>query len=166
MSWYQFSQNNSFGVFDVDDKLCHRLFIEANIKEEAVNKAVELGCYFGGVDGGIDCPCCGDRWDDSPELIDLKEINERGYSVECRDAITCSKNTVESVWYSLYGKYECAEEPHWATAGEYFRSYVGRIRFRDIEEYAQYLSNEFGWTSPDARLYYADGRVKEIYAQR
>jgi ABC-type multidrug transport system fused ATPase/permease subunit len=34
--------------------------------------------------------------------------------------------------------------------------------FEDIESYAQYLTAHFGWTTPDARLYYADGRVAEI----
>lgn len=36
---------------------------------------------------------------------------------------------------------------------------------KDIEAYAQYLANEYGWTIPDARLYYADGTVKEIFIQ-
>lgn len=60
--FYGFNQNNSGGHFVVDDSLCHRLFIEADDKDEAISKAEELGCYWDGVDKGIDCPCCGDRW--------------------------------------------------------------------------------------------------------
>ena len=44
--FYQFDQNNSYGVFDVIDTLCHRLFIEADNQKEAIEKAEELGCYW------------------------------------------------------------------------------------------------------------------------
>lgn len=37
--------------------------------------------------------------------------------------------------------------------------------FETVEEYAQYLADRYGWTSPDARLYYKDGTVKEIYME-
>ena len=42
MSLYQFNQNNSFGVFDVDDKLCHRLFIEQITKKKQSIKPSNL----------------------------------------------------------------------------------------------------------------------------
>lgn len=35
----------------------------------------------------------------------------------------------------------------------------------DIKAYAQELANKYGWTSPDGRLFYADGRVEEIYIE-
>lgn len=164
MSWYQFSQNNSFGVFDVDDKLCHRLFIEANSKEEAVNKAVELGCYFDGVYNGIDCPCCGDRWSDDPQSMDLDDINERGWCVSCYLYGADSKVGVENEWQNKYGMYEIKELPQWRETSVAVE-YGGKIKFRNMEELAQFLANEYGWTSPDARLYYKDGRTKEIYSQ-
>ena len=164
MSLYQFNQNNSFGVFDVDDKLCHRLFIEANNEEEAVNKAVELGCYFDGVYNGLDCPCCGDRWHDNPQLMDLDDINEVGWRVSCYLYGAGSKVGVENEWQNKYGMYEIKES---ARCKEAFGGFEceGNIKFRNIEEFAQFLANEYGWTSPDARLYYVDGRVKEIYSQ-
>ena len=59
MNWYCFKQNNSGGIFDVDDKVCHNLFIEAESFNNAVTKAEELGCYWDGVSKGMDCPCCG-----------------------------------------------------------------------------------------------------------
>ena len=37
-------------------------------------------------------------------------------------------------------------------------------QFDNIEEYAQYLSNEYGgWTTPDVRVFYEDGTGKEFY---
>lgn len=113
MKWFEFDQNNSGGHFDVDDKVCHRLFIEAESFNDAVEKAEELGCYWDGIDKGIDCSCCGNRWskwDDEP--VDI--------------------------------------EPY----------------FNDIEEYAQFLADSFGWTTPDVRLYYNDGNVKEIFSAK
>jgi hypothetical protein len=44
--FYEFRQNNSGGSFDVNDKLCHVMIIEADTEAEAVNKAEELGCYW------------------------------------------------------------------------------------------------------------------------
>ena len=59
---YLFHQNNSGGVFVIDDKLCPRVYIKAVSAEEANKKAEEIGIYFNGVINDIDCPCCGDRW--------------------------------------------------------------------------------------------------------
>jgi len=69
--FYMFSQNNSGGTFAVDDRLCHRVVIQALTEEEAVSKAEDLGCYWDGCDNGIDCNCCGDRWYKSPEEVKL-----------------------------------------------------------------------------------------------
>lgn len=112
-SWFQFDQHNSGGRFRVDDKVCHRLFIEANNKEEAIEKALSLGVYFDGVAEGSDCPCCGDRW--------------------------CTPNEVK---FPL--------------------QYDEKRTFRTPEECAQYLANNYGWTEPDARIFYKAGRVVAI----
>ncbi|WP_144625075.1 DUF7296 family protein [Bacillus altitudinis] len=105
MTFYEYTQNNSGGHFEVNDKLCHRVFIEADNLDEADSIAESLGVYFNGVSDGIDCGCCGDRWYSGDEA-DLSESN--------------------------------------------------------IEEYAQFLADEYGWTSPDARIFYKDGTVTEI----
>lgn len=60
--FYEFCQNNSRGTFDVDDNVCHRLFIEAPNLEMAIAIAESKGCYWDGCEKGIDCSCCGDRW--------------------------------------------------------------------------------------------------------
>lgn len=43
--FYEFLQNDSGGRFDVDERVCHRLFIEANSDDEAVSKAEEGDKY-------------------------------------------------------------------------------------------------------------------------
>lgn len=62
--FYTFNQNNSGGNFDFDSEkgISHYVIIEADSVEDAVNKAEDIGLYFGGVESGIDCPTCGDRW--------------------------------------------------------------------------------------------------------
>ena len=60
--FYNFTQNNSGGRLITNDKLSHRVFIEAIDKEEAFSRAESVGIYFDGCDSGQDCSCCGDRW--------------------------------------------------------------------------------------------------------
>lgn len=60
--FYTYNQNNSGGVFKTNKHLKHFVIIEANSAEEANEKAEDLGIYFNGVEKGIDCPCCGNRW--------------------------------------------------------------------------------------------------------
>ena len=159
--FYQFDQNNSYGRFDVDENVCHRLFIEADSLEEATDKAETLGCYWDGVENGIDCPCCGDRWYFGDE-VDLEKYEINGYTVTIYDGIY--EDTVDK-WYEAYGKYKVIEEPKFVK-GYFDMKYEGKITFKDIEEYAQFLANEYGWTTPDARIFYKDGTVKEIFTVR
>lgn len=62
--WYEYSQNNSGGnhVYDDNLGLSERVFVEADSAKEADEYAESIGIYFDGVDDGIDCDCCGDRW--------------------------------------------------------------------------------------------------------
>lgn len=120
--FYKFEQNNSGGAFDFDDKVCHRVIIEADTIDEAIDKAEELGIYFNGVDKGIDCECCGDR-----RYVPMDDVMSGMWEFKPRITI---------------------EE-----------------RFGDIETYAQYLADEYGWTTPDARIYYKNGEVIEIFAK-
>lgn len=68
--FYTYVQNNSYGVFDVNDNVKHYVIIEADSAKEADEKAESIGLYFDGVKKDIDCPCCGDRWDkaDDPDF--------------------------------------------------------------------------------------------------
>jgi hypothetical protein len=155
--FYEFSQNNSGGDFVVDDKVCHRLFIEADSVHEANEIAEQLGCYWNGVSKGYDCECCGDRWSTAWGHVDLEKFSEKGYEVSVSDHY----ENPEERWWNKYGKYTIIEQPYWET--KYFRSFKGKIAFNNIEEYAQFLADEYGWTIPDARIYYKDGTVKEIF---
>jgi len=38
--------------------------------------------------------------------------------------------------------------------------------FVTIEEYAQFVANEYGWTKPDIRIFYKNGEVKEIFSSK
>lgn len=160
LKWFQFNQNNSNGIFDVDDKVCHRLFIEAESFKDAIRKAEELGCYWDGVEKGIDCECCGDRWsawNDTP--VDIEKYKTLGYEAVVLGDV---EKDIRIEWEKKYHKYEVIEEPKYIDT-YYTKKCVGKIRFNNIEEYAQYLADEFGWTVPDARIYYNDGNVREIF---
>ncbi|HEX7646338.1 MAG TPA: hypothetical protein VF450_02885 [Noviherbaspirillum sp.] len=61
--FFHFSQNNSGGHFDEDANVSHHVIIEAESAAHANERAEECGLYFDGCDAGIDCSCCGDRWD-------------------------------------------------------------------------------------------------------
>ena len=162
MEWYMFDQNNSGGSFIVNDNVCHRLFIEAESFGDAVEKAEELGCYWDGVAEGRDCPCCGDRWYPTDDVVDIEAFKTEGYTVSLYDGIW---SNTKKEWERKYRKYEVIEEPKFETRGT-IRSYIGKIKFNNIEEYAQYLANEYGWTTQDARIFYNDGSVKEIFSER
>ena len=125
--FYEFDQNNSGGHFVVDDKLCHRLFIEADTREEATEKAEELGCYWDGVDKGIDCPCCGDRW------YGCKAVDLEMYTYRASVYYGHSGTSAEDWWQEKYGSYKIVKKPSW---NEFYhvRSYEGDICFKDIEE--------------------------------
>lgn len=61
MPFFDYSQNNSGGGFDVDDDegISVYVIIEADSADEANSKAEDIGLYF---DGQGDCSCCGNRW--------------------------------------------------------------------------------------------------------
>ena len=71
MSWFLITQNNSGGSFRTTDKLCHRLYIEADNTDDAKAIAEDLGCYWNGCEAGIDCECCGDRWHEPWDEIEF-----------------------------------------------------------------------------------------------
>lgn len=62
--YFTFNQNNSGGDFDYDEDrgITHFVIIEADNSGDAYERAENIGLYFGGVEDGRDCECCGDRW--------------------------------------------------------------------------------------------------------
>lgn len=171
LKFYEFSQNNSGGSFDVDDKVCHRLFIEASSAREAQEIAEELGCYWDGVDSGSDCPCCGDRWYPSDNEVDLEKMNTKWKGVEVYEYLEAkkkgevSKSAVISNFKSKFPGAFWTKEP--SLDDKYGSVKVsGRIRMDSIDQYAQIMADQYGWTSPDCRIFYKNGEVKEIYSKK
>ena len=63
MKWFEFNQNNSGGHFDAH--LGYYLWVQAMDASHANALAQDVGVYFDGCDSGIDCRCCGDRWNEA-----------------------------------------------------------------------------------------------------
>lgn len=61
--FYTFMQNNSGGSFICDAAgITGIVIIEARDENHAIERAENIGLYFNGVSDGLDCACCGDRW--------------------------------------------------------------------------------------------------------
>lgn len=166
--FYEVSQNNSGGSFDVNEKVCHRLFIEAKSEEEATSIAEDLGCYWNGVSEGMDCPCCGDRWYGVDE-VNLNDMNTKWNGYEVAEWLDGKKHQSESEklesFKSKYSGFTWLVEP--VIDSKYgSRRVIGRVKLDNIEQYAQILANLYGWTTPDARIFYLDGNVKEIHKNK
>ena len=99
------------------------------------------------------------QWDRDP--IDVDEYNKNGFVVSVYDDIYPD---IVGEWNKRYGKYEIIEQPIFKE--KYNRGYIGTIRLHNIEEYAQFMADEYGRTTPDARIYYNDGSVKEIFSTK
>jgi hypothetical protein len=170
--FYEISQNNSGGSHVVDDKLCHRLFIEADSPEEATRIAEDLGCYWDGCYNNMDCPCCGDRWYQPDEPLDFDNMNKRwgGYEVaiwltEGKKKGTINKDVAIKEVKAMYPGAEWLTEP--ILENKYGSArVVGKIKLTGVELYAQILADQFGWTKPDARIFYKNGEVKEIHSNK
>lgn len=111
--FYTFTQHNSWGEWVFDENLAHFTIVEANTKDEALEIAEKLGIYFNGVNQGIDCECCGDRWDDYTEgsltpKIYGKDISEQTFYHWGKDTdaqvIVHYLNGDKEKWYSISPK--------------------------------------------------------------
>ena len=168
LKFYEISQNNSGGSFITNDKLCHRLYIEANSSAEADSIAEDLGCYWNGVNEGSDCPCCGDRWYGAYSAIDLTSMTREKDSSYPVELWVDRKTSADEALVSLkerYSEFEWIKEP---SINEKYGSQIieGSVKLNNIEDYAQVLADQYGWTSPDSRIFYHDGRVKEIFSSK
>ena len=68
---YSFDQNNSGGYYAKPAQ--HIIVKDARDEKHAIEIALKAGMYFKGVAGGVDCRCCGDRWNGiSGEYGDLE----------------------------------------------------------------------------------------------
>ena len=64
MAFFKYHQNNSGGETIITNKLKNIVWIEANNAKQANEKAQAIGIYFDGCSQGLDCSCCGDRWNE------------------------------------------------------------------------------------------------------
>ena len=73
MAWFRYWQNNSGGFYVGEHTT---VFIEA---PDAANFIAESKTciYFNGVEAGMDCECCGDRWYSAWECDGKKEPPEQ-----------------------------------------------------------------------------------------
>jgi hypothetical protein len=92
--FYKYRQNNSGGSFV--DKGYLYLVVEADYAEDANNIAEQHGVYFNGVDDGLDCECCGDRWRPASEydVVDLSKVKTQYYP---KTRIIYKDGTIEDV---------------------------------------------------------------------
>jgi len=169
MEFFEFNQNNSGGSFTTNDKLCHRLFIEAGDADEANIIAENLGCYWDGCESGNDCSCCGDRWYPCDRPVDISAYLKNGYPIRlyitaestqrAKELALNHEKVVNAAWVG-----ELKVEPSSWSKNEYV--VTASIKITNIETYAQFLADEYGWTSPDIRIYCKDGTVKEIFSAK
>lgn len=81
LSVYGFRQNNSGGYFTEPAQSI--IVIDAKDEDHALEIAKKAGLYLEGIKNGIDCYCCGDRWNDFvyefEALSDAKSWAEKGH---------------------------------------------------------------------------------------
>src|SRR5579863_9923263 len=102
MKFFEYSQNNSGGHFDIDDAAGIGVYviIEAENNVDADRKAQDIGLYFNGCDDEIDCSCCGDRW--------YKTYFE-GDDIPMYRGTEVTKDNYENGWGDLYIHYANGE---------------------------------------------------------
>lgn len=91
--YYRFRQNNTGGFFEEKPPIASTMFIEADSQQDAIVRGQDIGLYWNGVEAGVDCECCGDRWDESPEeaqpIIDSEHILPTVESIAQYEADQC-----------------------------------------------------------------------------
>jgi hypothetical protein len=157
-NFYEFSQNNSGGYFDINSEVTHRMLIEALNPKHAESIMETLT-----ENQSPSCSCCGDRWSlRSPDVVELDKYAENGFTV----SVSSWDKFAEKTWLKKYGSLNIVEQPKWVE-NRYSTSFVGKVVFNTIEEYAQYEANEWGYDGSDqygdTRIVYLDGTVKDFF---
>ena len=70
--FYVFRQNNSGGYYTQPAK--NIIVKDARDSEQATEVALKAGMYFDGIKAGVDCECCGVRWD--PMAMDFDTADD------------------------------------------------------------------------------------------
>ena len=67
--FYEFSQNNSGGHYDVDENVCSTVLVEAIDESHAISKMEKFT-----ENGSGSCYCCGERWSlYSPDEVEYSD---------------------------------------------------------------------------------------------
>ncbi|MCX8008293.1 MAG: hypothetical protein N3A54_01170 [Patescibacteria group bacterium] len=105
--FYLFMQNNSGGVFFCDKLSALLVVVKAESEQEACNIAkTYTDIYFNGVEEGLDCPCCGDRWD---WPIDLQGSYDRYYTLASSYFTKPPKNYL--IYVNEFGEVKIFKDP-------------------------------------------------------
>jgi hypothetical protein len=151
LNFYEFTQNNSGGHMDYDEKLTHRIYIEAENTKSAYSIAEDFGVYFNGVEDGNDCPCCGDRWYDGSELSFPHQTGSFTED-EAKAIVDVVGGTIVPTKYKGQRKEVRVD-----------------IVFETIDEYAKYMANQWNYFKSDkaeCRVFYKNGDVLEVYTDK
>jgi hypothetical protein len=151
MRFFKFNQNNSGGKFTVNKTICHLLIIEAENPDAANSKAEALGCYF---DGAGDCRCCGDRW--SSVWSGDKGLEfplTYGHLSEAEATAISKRNKIRS------------RKTRKTKGRIIFAACTHEVILETVEQYAQFMADKYGWTEPDTRIFYANGKVKDFHTR-
>lgn len=110
--WFHYRQNNSGGHFDYDPKegISVNVYVEARDAKEADFRAEQIGIYFDGIENGMDCDCCGDRWtaqdwcssevnDDVVPAPDLPYLNKTGWGMKWTDGYETFVHRYDGTFY-------------------------------------------------------------------
>lgn len=97
MKFYIFRQNNSRGVFTKEGVV---ILIEAPNADAANERAEDIGVYFDGVNRGIDCPCCGSRWQRADEYESVSDLAEYTNAEYLRKYVHCWMNPGVAIHYA------------------------------------------------------------------
>lgn len=139
---------------DVDSNVCHRVFIEAESAEQAIAKFEPMI-----ENQSSSCPCCGDRWSTyDPNEVGIEKYSTNGYPAY----VYTHYKDYKGRWEQLYGQFKQLEAPKLITSYG-VKQYQGKILFENVEQYAQFLANAYGYSTPDAIIHYDNGDKKEIF---
>lgn len=106
--FFTYNQNNSGGFFVINKEkgIGEYVIVEAMNLNDADARAEAIGLYFNGVEDGMDCGCCGDRWyspyDDGSEEPLIYDRTPEDY----KNGDNWSKNKTIAVHY-LDGEVKC-----------------------------------------------------------
>lgn len=93
--YFFFDQNNPNGVTlqDAERGIGHFVIIEADSANAANAKADSIGLYFDGVSEGMDCECCGDRWNRVVDYDAREVLTVYGQELDPEERV------LEAVWF-------------------------------------------------------------------